>query len=70
MASATGTTQNAATNKGDLFPAVGSTNFLGFEFGGKSYSTQLQEAVQTTGKFSAVTVEIRQLNVRILFAFA
>lgn len=54
-----------ATTQGDLFPSVGSSNFLDFAFGGKSYSQQLQEAVQSTGKFSAVTVEIRQLNVRI-----
>ena len=64
MATATKEVANGSTNKGDLFPTVGSSNFLGFEFGGKSYSQQLQEAVASTGKFSAVTVEIRELNVR------
>lgn len=62
MASSTSGSGPSATAQGDLFPSVGSSNFLEFEFGGKSYSQQLQEAVQTTGKFSAVTVEIRQLN--------
>lgn len=64
MASSTSGSGPSAAAQGDLFPSVGSSNFLEFEFGGKSYSQQLQEAVQTTGKFSAVTVEIRQLNVR------
>lgn len=63
--SANGTAQEGSS-KGDLFPSVGSSNFLEFEFGGKSYTQQLQEAIQQTGKFSAVTVEIKQLNVRIL----
>ena len=66
MASSTSGSGPSATAQGDLFPSVGSSNFHEFEFGGKSYSQQLQEAVQTTGKFSAVTVEIRQLNVRPL----
>lgn len=61
---------NGAATKGDLFPCVGSSNFLDFAFGGKSYTQQLQEAVQSTGKFSAVTVEIRELNVRIIKAFS
>jgi len=62
MASSTSGSGPSTAAQGDLFPSVGSSNFLGFEFGGKSYSQQLQEAVQSTGKFSAVTVEIRQLN--------
>lgn len=64
MAAPTPLSANGPTTGGDLFPAVGSSNFLNFEFGGRSYTQQLQEAVSTTGKFSAVTVEIRELNVR------
>lgn len=65
MSSETAKASASAASQGDLFPSVGSANFLDFAFGGKSYTQQLQEAVQSTGKFSAVTVEIRQLNVRI-----
>jgi hypothetical protein len=70
MASSNPEVVNGGANKGDLFPTVGSSNFLGFEFGGKSYTQQLQEAVAATGKFSAVTVEIRELNVRYLWGLS
>jgi hypothetical protein len=57
--------ENAGAAPNELFHNVGSLDFLGFDFGGKAYKTQLEEAVQSTGKFCAVTVEIRTIKVRL-----
>ena len=51
----------------ELFHNIASVDFLGFSFNGKSYESQLKEAVASTGKFCAVTVEIRTFAVRHLF---
>jgi hypothetical protein len=48
----------------ELFHNIGSVDFLGFSFSGKGYDAQLKEAVAATGKFCAVTCEIRSFAVR------
>mmetsp|Transcript_13785 Transcript_13785/g.44957 ORF Transcript_13785/g.44957 Transcript_13785/m.44957 type:complete len:1276 (-) Transcript_13785:333-4160(-) len=45
-----------------LFSEVCSTNFLGFEFGGRSYSDQLADAVRKTKKHCAVEVFRRSVK--------
>lgn len=49
----------------ELFHNIASVDFLGFSFNGKGYDAQLKEAVQSTGKFCAVTCEIRSFEVRV-----
>lgn len=54
----------AADRPNELFHNIGSVDFLGFSFNGKSYDSQLKEAIQSTGRFCAVTAEIRSFAVR------
>jgi acetyl-CoA carboxylase beta subunit len=46
----------------ELFREIGSQDFLQFNFG-RSYATQIDEAVAKTGKFCAITVHLRVLKV-------
>jgi len=46
----------------ELFHNLASTDFLKFVFG-KAYAQQLNEAIQATGKFCAVTCEIKAIEV-------
>jgi acetyl-CoA carboxylase carboxyl transferase alpha subunit len=45
----------------ELFREIGSQDFLQFNFG-RSYATQIDEAVAKTGKFCAITVHLRVLK--------
>ncbi len=46
----------------DLFSEIASADFLEFSFGGRSYADQLKDAVQKTGRLSAVTVSVRMVG--------
>lgn len=49
----------------ELFTNIASSDFLNFEFMGKSYNQQIEDSRQSTGKLCAVTVEIKTIHVLI-----
>eukprot|EP00771_Trimastix_marina_P001024 gnl/Trimastix_PCT/207.p1 GENE.gnl/Trimastix_PCT/207~~gnl/Trimastix_PCT/207.p1 ORF type:complete len:1246 (+),score=513.85 gnl/Trimastix_PCT/207:34-3771(+) len=46
----------------ELFPHIGSEDFLGFEFNGKTYNQQIQESLRRTGKICAVKCTVRTIG--------
>jgi len=47
---------------GELFAKVQSKDFLGFNFGGKSYESLLEDQKSKSGKLCAVTVKVKELK--------
>jgi len=51
---------------GELFPNIWSADFLSFTFNDRAYGWQLDSARMSSGRTSAISCSLRQINVRTL----